>query len=206
MPVTYVLTTAAVRDCIAMLRKQRVHPYFPAYLHLRQRAAAEGSLTDLHPEWKAELSPFLQIRDAPAKKPHFRPFTENAGGGDDEWLNPNLAGSYAPSSLRPTPLQLVEIGPSHGSFSLRPKHWELAREHLLHGERLPLIALAGFMLRDFGFESDDGFPPANEDLELAFVETFGYNDASGATELDYLYDREPIATSFWFEPFQQGSS
>jgi hypothetical protein len=204
---SYVLTPAAVRECITLLRKQRIHPYFPAYLHLRQRAAAEESLTNLHPSWD-DLSPFLQVRGAPSRKPHFRPFTQNAGGGGDEWLNPNLAGSYAPSSLRvgQAPLRVVEFGSDRGTFSLRPNHWQLAREHLLNDERIPLAALAGFMLRDFGFEMDDDLPPAYPELEAAFAETFGYTDSSADTELDYLYDREPITDAWWFEPLAQGAT
>ena len=198
----YVLTRDAVRDCIEALRGRRIHPYFPAYLHLRQRAAARGSTTGIRPRWP-ELSPFLQVGGAPPERPHFRPFTESKGAVDHEWLNPNLAGSYAPSSLRAgqPPLQVVEIGPPPGTFTLRPKHWELARRHLLHGEKLPLMPLAGFLLRDFAFETDDA-PPGSADLEAAFAQTFGYTDRSGPQELDYLYDREPTADASWFELFQ----
>ena len=104
------LTLDAVRSAISQLRAQSVHPYFPAYLHLRRQAAAQGSTQDIDPDWH-ELSPFLQVRDAPTAKPHFRPFTSGTGASDGEWLNPNLAGSFAPSSLRPgqPPLHVVEI-------------------------------------------------------------------------------------------------
>lgn len=192
--------------CIASLRERSVHPYFPAYLHLRQRGAAQGTLSDLQPEWD-ELSTFLQVRNAPSRHPHFRPLTLAAGSSDQEWLNVNLAGSYAPSSLRAgqPPLQVVELGSGRGRLSLREKHWELARKHLLKDEKLPLIPLAGFILRDFGFETDGDEPPGNDDLEAAFVEVFGYNDADGPVELDHLYDQTPVATPDWFEPLDGGS-
>lgn len=197
----WVLTRNGARNCIAMLREQSVHPYFPAYLHLRQRAAAEARLTNLRPDWD-ELSKFLQVRGAPSDRPHFRPFTLGTVAGDQEWLNPNLAGSYAPSSLRmgQPPLKVVELSTVRGSFNLRPKHWELAREYLLGDERLPLAAVSGFMLRDFAFEN---YPttPGYDELEAAFAETFGYDDQSGPVELDFLYDRTPHATNKWFEQF-----
>jgi hypothetical protein len=87
-----------------------------------------------------------------------------------------------------------------GSFNLRDRHWELAREHLLRDRRLPLTPLAGFLLRDFAFETEDDQPPTNDDLIAAFAAVFGYNDAMGPTELEYLYDRAVEATPDWFEP------
>src|SRR5438094_7121989 len=105
---------------IEQLRAQSIHPYFPAYLHLRRRAAIQSTTEDIEPSWQ-DLSPFLQVQGAPSAKPHFRPFTLGTGASDAEWLNPNLAGSFAPSSLRPgqPPLKVVEISTTtRGRFNL----------------------------------------------------------------------------------------
>lgn len=190
-----------MRQCISTLRTHRVHPYFPAYLHLRQRASLQGRTDNVRPNWN-ELSAFLQVGGAPSTHPHFRPFTQSESEGDDEWLNANLAGSYAPSSLRAgqRPLRVVEIAEKPGCFNLRPEHWKLAREHLLDGKKLPIDPLAGFFLRDHALLDLEN-PPNFGDLRAAFAEAFGYDDESGAEEIDHLYDLTPVATGSWFIRF-----
>ncbi len=200
----WVLKRGAVRDCIAHLRAQSIHPFFPAYLHIRRTAAAQGKLAGIRPDWD-ELGRFFEVAGAPSTHPYFRPFTTAQGESDQEWLNPNIAGSFAPSSLRAgqPPLRVVEVGTGRGQFNLRANHWELAREHLLDGKRVPLAPLAGFFLRDYAFENYDP-APGNDDLGVAFVEVFGYNDSTGQTEFDHLYDTAIEATEDWFEEWQGG--
>jgi hypothetical protein len=186
-----------VRRAIAQLRAEPIHQFFPAYLHLRQQSALQGTEEAIKPEWKKELGPFLEVAGAPAKKPYFRPFT--AGGeGEGEWLNENLAGSYAPASLRERPRRVVDVT-SSGHFGLKDKHWELARTYLLNEVQMPLWALAAFMLRDYALEDYDTRPGYPE-LEAAFVEMFGYDSPGGQNEVDYLYDRTPgHDIDVWFE-------
>jgi hypothetical protein len=201
----WVLTNEAVRRAIQQLRAQSVHPYFPAYLHLRRQAARQGTAQDIEPDWQ-ELSPFLQLRGAPTSKPHFRPFTSGTGASGAEWLNPNLAGSFAPSSLRQgqPPLKVVEISTTRGGFNLKPKHWELARTHLLSEVKLPLWAVAAFVLRDFALE-DYPSEPGYDDLEVAFAEVFGY-EGPGSEDFEHLYDRTPAHDiEHWYEQFQTGA-
>lgn len=204
----WVLTTAAVRDCIAQLREYPVHPYFPAYLHLRQRAALHGDTSDIKPKWD-DLSPLLQVDGAPPSHPHFRPFTINGANTDQEWLNANLAGSYAPSSLRvgQPPLRVVELSDTRGRFNLPNDHWVLARVHLLSDEKLPLLPLAGFFLRDYAF-SDYDDPPGAVGLVEGFTELFGYTDDTGEEEVDYLYELpdDDVDADDWFEEFDGGST
>ena len=88
-------------------------------------------------------------------------------------------------------------------MSLRDDHWELAREHLLNGNKVPLAALAGFLLRDFAFEGYDPAPD-NDDLGAAFVLMFAYTDGTGPAELDYLYDTTFEAAPDWFEEWHGG--
>jgi hypothetical protein len=196
----WVLKKQAVSDAIDILRGQRIHPFFPAYLHLHRVAATQGTTTNIRPEWR-ELGPFFEVAGAPADHPYFRPFTLSTGEGPDEWLNPNIAGSYAPSSLRTRqpPLQVVEVGSGgHGYVTLRPKHWELAREHLLDAKQLPIAPVAAFFLRDYAFiEYVDA--PGDDELIDAFAEMFGYGFGSSRTAFDHLFTRSIQATPDWFE-------
>ncbi|HEY1570913.1 MAG TPA: hypothetical protein VGG05_06190, partial [Pseudonocardiaceae bacterium] len=98
----HVLTLAAVKAGIETLQDQRIHEQFPAYLHIRQRGLAVGSLNDIEPVWR-EVGALLRMPGGPPTKPHYRPFSSrNRRDPSGYWFNENLAGSYAPSSLRAT--------------------------------------------------------------------------------------------------------
>ena len=61
------------------------------------------------------------------------------------WLNPNIVGSYAPSSIRGIPRKVID---SDGSeFILRPNHAQLARTYLLYNDTLSSLAFAALCLR-----------------------------------------------------------
>ena len=199
----WVLTTQAVRRGIADLRRRSIHPYFVAYLHLRQCAAAQDATTGLRPRWKAGLGPYLEVDGAPASHPYYRPFWDGAGEAGQEWLNGNLAGSFARSSLRAgsPPMLVVAYEPATRTFALREQHWELALEHLLRGRPLPAEALAAYLLRDFAFDTDDGKPPTGDDLVALFGQEFGYRDELARVEFDRLYERTGAANAVWFERF-----
>lgn len=190
---TYVLTNPVVQWGVQELQRHRLHPFLPAYLILRRQAAREGSLTDLRPRWE-ELEVFFRVEGGPPGKPYFRPFWHLARDAGQEWLNPNLAGSYAPSSLRTVPLSVVTT--SGSLFSLKPRHWELARDALTYSKRIPAIALCLFLYRDFGFISDAG-EPAPEALVALFRDDFGYGGDDDA-EFHHLYDVALPALTDWF--------
>lgn len=181
----YLIKMDAVRACISELRSQRIHPFFPAYLHLRQQAARQGRLADVAPNWNA-LGTLLEVPGGPLGRPYFRPFWAGPATAGQEWLNPNLAGSYAPSSIRQLPRKVIDISPD-GKFSLRENHWELARRHLTDEKPVPLLALAGFFFRDFAFLSENTPKPA--DLMQVFLNEFGYRSPADDVEVDHLYDR-----------------
>lgn len=195
----WVLTEDAVKSCIAALRAHLFHPFFPAYLHLRERSARASSLTGLRPDWR-EFRAYLEVGDAQPTHPYFRPFTQRSGASDGEWLNANLAGSWAPSSLRAAqpPRKVVEPGSGSGTFNLLPNHWELAREHLAGGTAVPLIPLAGFFFRDFAFRKEGG-PPDDNDLARLFLERFGYSEAATPAEIEVMFDQAPMVGSDWFQ-------
>jgi len=197
---SWVLTAEAVRQGIADLRARSIHPFFVAYLHLRQRAAAHGALSGLRPRWRSELGPYLEVAGASATHPYYRPFWDGAGEAGQEWLNGNLAGSFAGSSLRAgsPPMLVVDYEPESRTFALRDGHWEIAREHLLHGRALPAESLAAFLLRDFGFLTD-GPPPTGSDLVGLFANEFGYRSEAAMTEFGHLYEQNGNVDSTWFE-------
>jgi hypothetical protein len=201
----WVLSLDAVRASIRDLRAVRSHPFFVAYLHLRQCAANEGRTDALKPNWTGGLGPYLEVAGAPPKHPYYRPFWDGAAQAGQEWLNSNLAGSFAPSSLRASspPFLVVDYDRDTKRFALREGHWELARTHLLRGEQLPAEALAAFFLRDFGFYTT-GEPPSVEDLVGLFAAEFGYRGQDSMHEFQHLYQRVGSADGLgdsWFEPY-----
>ena len=196
---TYVLTIEAVRASIDLLQEQHIHPFFPAYLHLRQQGVKyeeEGFIT---PNW-SELGELLEVPGGPAGRPYFRPFWTQRREAGQEWLNRNLAGSYAPSSIRNVPRKVIRLN-SDGTFGLLPNHWVLARKHLADDRKIPVVALAGFFLRNYGFRATD--PPELRDLIEEFARTFRYDQDIHDDEFHHLYtatwSRPDIA---WFEIWQ----
>ena len=145
--IAFVLTGEAVRASIDRLQSMRIDPFFPMYLHLRQQSVLQATSTQIKPELDA-LGQYLRVPGGPVGRPFFRPFWNEQTNARQGWLNENLAGSYAPSSMRNVPLNVVSRGPG-STFSLQPHHWLLAREFLTYGERVPVLALAGFYLRNF---------------------------------------------------------
>lgn len=199
---TFVLSVDAVRWAIDELIARRAHPFFPAYLLLRRTAAEQESTTDIHPRWD-DLEQFLRVPGGPPGKPNFRPFWHQRSSAGQHWLNVNLAGSYAPSSIREVPRRVIDLA-EDGSFSLKGRHWELARENLLYGEYMPVIPLAAFLFRDFGFTTDG---PAIGPFELidVFRSAFGYRMDDDDAEFDHLYSGAFPERTDWFEPLSRGS-
>jgi hypothetical protein len=201
------LTPGAVRRSIEDLRTRSIHPFFVAYLYLRQRAAAQGATSGLRPRWKAELGPYLEVDGAPATRPYYRPFWDGVGEAGQEWLNGNLAGSFAGSSLRAgsSPMLVVDYDPVTRTFALREQHWELALRHLLRGRPVPAESLAAFLLRDFALDTDGDDPPTADDLVALFGQEFGYRDDAARVEFKRLYERTEAANVLSFSRFVEGA-
>jgi hypothetical protein len=194
--VTFVVPVERVRESLTTLLDQKVHPFFVAYLHLRRMAGRQHRLTGLEPHW-AELGERLEVPGGPAGKPYLRPFWNQTRGANQEWLNGNLAGSFAPSSLRGVPMEVVETDAKR-RFTLRPKHWLLAREHLLAGETVPALAVAAYFFRDYGFRAEA--PPTAEDLIALFRADYSYAPDDSA-EFETLFDATwRGAAGAWTEP------
>jgi hypothetical protein len=108
------------------------------------------------------------VADAPENKPYLVPFGRTSGG-ETLLFNRNVAGSYAPSSMRDVnPLfDVLEISDS-GSYTLLEDHAEKARERILP-RPLPFYATACFLFRDYGFAD-----PRPESLLQQLNEQFGF--------------------------------
>jgi hypothetical protein len=161
----------------ARLRKQQTHSLFAGYLHLQQQASALGRLQDLKPDFLSFFKLFFRVGNAPLGAPYIKPFTEQQASTKNLWLNENVAGSYAPSSLRAgQPFrQVVEI--AGRAYSLPIDHAARAFKHLLYSSRIPVAELAVFLYRDFGLTQDD--PPSIWHVIDVFSFEFGYSQRPG---------------------------
>ena len=201
----YVIRVERVRQSIEALLDRDTHSFFAAYLHLRRTAAQLGRTTDL-PLDLADLAEVLAVEGGPPGKPYLRPFWRGQREAGQEWLNSNLAGSYAPSSLRGVPMRVVEVD-AHRHFNLREGHWNIAREELLYDEPLPALALASFLFRDQAITSSGPEPTTDVLIEL-FREEYGYG-GDDSQEFATLYDvtwQGPLGdvAEPWFEQMETG--
>lgn len=196
----YVLTVEAVRWALDQLESQKIHPFFVAYLFLCKWAVEQGTTTEIASDW-GELAEYLSIAGGPPGKPYYRPFWHGTVNDPGRyWLNPNLAGSFAPSSHRTVPARIVDV--IDGRFSLKPEHEMLALEHLLYGEPAPTIALGAFLYRDYGFQDQD-LVPSVDALTVVFRQDFHYPwtstvQISGAPLLTEAVPENDVKQ--WFAP------
>ena len=198
----FVLRVDVVRTALTRLRHQSIHPLIVAYLEVRRAAMAAHDLETLHPTW-SEVGHFLRIPGGPPNRPFYRPFSiEPDTDPSRYWLNPNLAGSFAPSSLRNRARFMLDD--ARQNYRLSPDHVDAALDALLNRQRLPLWAMACFYLRDVAFYSESH--PEIDDLYAAFEEILEFTgdnalamDAEG--DLALLFDEGPPAiVGSWFEP------
>lgn len=193
----YVLTRDAVRASIEALQAQRIHRFFPAYLHLRRQSTLQDAAEAIAPDWNS-LGDLVAVPGGPVGRPYYMPFWDQQRSAGQEWRAKNLAGSYAPSSIRQVPRKVVDVD-SEGRYILRERHWELARKHLMYGKPILVLALAGFLLRNFALIGNEH--PATDDLAAAFYDRFGYEPNS--EEASHLFDPDQAgADSDWFESFE----
>jgi hypothetical protein len=196
----YIINPDRVRDSLIVLRRLGAHQTLPGYLCMQRTAARDQRLDYLHPQFKEFFDEFLTPAGAPPRRPYLNPFVAADGR---VWLNSNVAGSYAPSSLREvSPLRRV-LTISNDAYHLRPQHWRLAREELLHGHQLPVLALATFLYRDRGIVA---IAPTPQQIVKAFQGEFGYLDENGAPTVAYQhlyadYKPEEPSPAAWFIPF-----
>lgn len=182
---TWVIPVGRVRESVDALLGRDAHTFFLAYLLLRKAAATTGSSLGLSIDF-AEMGVLLDVPGGPQGKPYLRPFWEGKRNAFQEWKGPNLPGSYSPSSVRTSQLAVVEITADR-RFNLRNRHWEPALKHLLFNQRVPVLALAGFLFRNRGFvEIAD---PDVDEIMTAFRTEYGYG-LEDDDEYVHLFDPE----------------
>lgn len=173
----YVVRKRIVAESLARLREQKTHTLFAGYLYLQQRASQLGRLKDLQPDFRQFFQQFFEVGDHPLGAPYIKPFTEKPPSAQNLWLNENVAGSYAPSSLRPgQPFRQVVIIEGK-RYSLPPDHAERAFEHLLYSTPVQAADLAVVLYRDFGLLGDS---VTIQDLVGVFAYEFGYASEQGS--------------------------
>jgi hypothetical protein len=91
-------------------------------------------------------------------------------------LNENVAGSYAPSSLRPEQPFRQVVNIQGRQYSLPSDHARRAFEHLLYSKPVQAADLAVILYRDFGLLGD---LLTVDDLIGIFAYEFGYSEHPG---------------------------
>jgi hypothetical protein len=188
----YVLNKECVRQSLDVLRDLKIHRTFAGYLCLREAAHVAGKRTALKPDFGSFFDRYLRVAGASPNAPYAVPFNDR---GSAIWFNPNVAGSYAPSSLRAvSPLRRVAdiFGRrADHTFALKDDDARLCLEHLLNKEPVPVLPLAAFLFREYGLEPEPGeSPPTANDLVLVFREKFGFRTGNKDEDADFniLFD------------------
>jgi hypothetical protein len=172
-----VIRKRIVTNSLARLREQKTHTLFAGYLCLQQRAVQLGRLDNLQPDFLAFFKKFFLVGNHPLGAPYIKPFTQHKPSSQNLWLNENVAGSYAPASLRPDQPFRKVVWIEGRKYSLPPDHAERALQYLLYNKRIQVGDLATFLYRNFGFYD----PFTIHDLVDVFTYEFGYSNEPGGT-------------------------
>ena len=175
------------------LRHQKTHNLFAGYLHLQQQASLRGQLNDLQPQFLDFFKQFFLVPGHPLGTPFLKPF-ELSPSEKNLWLNKNVAGTYAPSSLRPDQPFRKVVDIVRGVYTLHKDHAERARRFLL-SEPVLVAELAVFLYRDYGLGQNS---LTIFDLINIFAFEFGYSATEGSTlskSFHILYS--PASTDNW---------
>jgi hypothetical protein len=195
--VPYVVRRQIVARCLSRLREQKTHTLFAGYLYLQQRASQLDRLEDLQPEFLPFFKQFFLVGNHPLGAPYIKLFTEQKASTKNLWLNENVAGSYAPSSLRPgQPFRKV-VNIEGRKYSLPFDHAHRALTHLLYSVPVQVADLSVVLYRDFGLLGDS---MTIDDLIDIFAYEFGYAKEPGSEtdeKFRILYSRK--TTKDWEE-------
>lgn len=200
-----VLTISHVAQSLEKLRKLGIHRNAIMYLWIKRAATQQQTTKNIKIDFREFFERFLTVRNAPTdrlNKPYIIPFESSNA---KLWLNRNLAGSFAPSSIRQdNPVNTVITLEGTGAsvrYSLKPNHAKQALLNLFK-TKLPVLELAIFMYRDFGFDSEE---MNAEKLLAVFKAEFGYStEERSNTDFEelFLYNPELAPENLFSEFFQ----
>ena len=181
-----VLSPSFVDECVAELLAAKIHPHFAGYLCLLRTAARDGTLAGLPNEFADFFDTFLRVPNGSDELPYLRPFWHQ-GSDVKAWTNKNVAGTYAPASIRPgMPFsEVVEVQGTGraATYSLREGHAGLALGHLAFGQLVPVVPLAAFLYRDYAFDLVG--EPSVASVVKVFRFEFGLEDSDGQISDDF---------------------
>lgn len=161
----FLLNLAAVHEAWHALCSANVHVHFLGYMCLLEAAVAQGKTHGLRPAFKRFFDRYFAAAGMSESHPYLHPFAR------PPTQYKNVAGSYAPSSLRDVaPLREVAELSNDRTWALRNSHAAVARKVMLHEQPLPGLAFATFLYRDYGFSKDSATP---DGLEGIFRSEFG---------------------------------
>lgn len=172
-----VIRSSIVAHSLARLREQKTHTLFAGYLYLQQLASLLGRSDNLRPDFLQFYKQFFEVANHPLGTPYIKIFTEHKASERNLWLNENVAGSYAPSSLRPNQPFRKVVDIKGREYSLPSDHAERSLEYLLYGKPVQVADLAVVLYRDYGFIKET---LTVHDLISVFAYEFGYADKLGA--------------------------
>lgn len=191
------LTINAVRRSIEELHKSSIHEQFLGYLHARACGIEQGTTTGITPDM-SEISRLLTVPGGPANKPHFLPMSSRTKQDlSGHWLNPNIPGSFAPSSLRAAS-QFMR-GTQTGKFDLPSDHVGRALTNHLNGAPRPVWPLAAYLLRNHSFDPD---ATDAQDLIDGFCKVFLFDSTDAGSDFDTLFTTGGEPQIAWFEPLE----
>lgn len=202
----YVFTKQAVIRSIGKLEASSIHEHFPGYLAILRGTKLEqgnpvrlSAIRDAYERY---------MRVAPIDDRFLSPFGMR-GHARLRLINPNLAGSYSPGTMRGESqpfTRVVEVTGrgQDGLYQPRPGHARLARQHLTK-HPVPAAAMAAFLYRDFGFDLEERDVGR---VVAIFREEFGFseNDPAAQASFDTLF-RNDISefSAADLEPLRKGS-
>ena len=191
-----------MRWAIDTLGGRRIHPAFIYYLYLRKMDLRDE--LDLASASSAELQALLAMPGGPADRPYYRPLRERGDRTGELlrsfWLQPNLAGSWSPKSLkRLTPAAWL-VSDSN-QYVLPDDHASLAKTKLLFNANVSALAMGSYFLRNDGFVIDGD--PVSGDVVAGFRQKFLYQ-VDNDDEFELLFDSAIPEVDFdWLEPNEQ---
>lgn len=170
----FFITQEAARQALKKLASCRIHEQFAGYLAAVAAKAANPQTNDTKIDFKAFFDYFLKVSNSPTR-PYLVPFS--GGTGKASLFNKNVAGSYAPSSVRDVaPIRKLLTFHGRGqrvTHVLDPDHERIANTYLASSERVPIHSLATFLFRDYSIAGD-----AETEIDSVvnrFCRDFGYD-------------------------------